>query len=140
MAALHLMSPTSCHLYNNMIIQSGSPFDTVIPMEEAVRRTRTLAQLVGCDYKSDQARMVDCLRRIDPQVLINQEQSVSNYSLNMVPFPPVIDGHFLLEDPEILISNNIFKKCAMMIGTNANEGLSEMLEYMPGKTVHKLPT
>ena len=107
------------------------------PMEHYTALTRTLAQLVGCDYKSDQARMVDCLRRIDPQVLINQEQSVSNYSLNMVPFPPVIDGHFLLEDPEILISNNIFKKCAMMIGTNANEGLSEMLEYMPGKAVHK---
>ena len=109
----------------------------VEPMEHYTALTRTLAQLVGCDYKSDQARMVDCLRRIDPQVLINQEQSVSNYSLNMVPFPPVIDGHFLLEDPEILISNNIFKKCAMMIGTNANEGLSEMLEYMPGKAVHK---
>ena len=109
----------------------------VEPMEHYTALTRTLAQLVGCDYKSDRARTVDCLRRIDPQVLINQEQSVSNYSLNMVPFPPVIDGHFLLEDPEILISNNIFKKCAMMIGTNANEGLSEMLEYMPGKTVNK---
>ena len=127
LASLHLLSPLSCNLYNNMIIQSGSPFSNVITMEEALKRTKTLAHLVGCDQSS----MLDCLRRIDAQVLINQELSVSDYSLNMEPFPPIIDGQFLLEDPEVLISNKIFKKCPILIGTNANEGLSEMMEYLP---------
>ena len=75
--------------------------------------------------------MVDCLRMIDPQVLINQEKSVSNYSLNMEPFPPVIDGQFLLEDPVIMLENKVFKKCPVIIGTNANEGLAAMMEYLP---------
>merc|ERR1719350_1552430 len=42
--SLHLISPTSCSLFNNIIIQSGSIFDKVISMQEAVRRTRALAQ------------------------------------------------------------------------------------------------
>ena len=75
--------------------------------------------------------MVDCLRKIDPQVLINQEQSVSNYSLNMEPFPPVIDSQFIIEDPETMLENKVFKKCPMLIGTNANEGLDDMMEYIP---------
>ena len=130
-ASLHLISQKSCSLFNNVIIQSGSAFDKVINMQEAVRRTKVLAQLVGCDYKFDHAKMVDCLRKIDPQVLINQEQSVSNYSLNMEPFPPVIDSQFIIEDPKTMLENKVFKKCPMMIGTNANEGLSDMIEYIP---------
>mgnify|MGYP002047217326 CR=1 FL=1 len=100
-------------------------------MQEAVRRTKALAQLVGCDSKANHAKMVDCLRKIDPQVLINQEQSVSNYSLNMEPFPPVIDGQFIIEEPEKMLENKVFKKCPMIIGTNANEGLTDMIEYIP---------
>ena len=130
-ASLHLISPKSCSLFNNVIIQSGSTFDKVINMQEAVRRTRALAQLVGCDSIFDHAKMVDCLRKIDPQVLINQEQSVSNYSLNMEPFPPVIDNQFIIEDPETMLENNVFKKCPVIIGTNANEGLNDMMEYIP---------
>ena len=126
-----MISPTSCSLFNNIIIQSGSIFDKVISMQEAVRRTKALAQLVGCDSKANHAKMVDCLRKIDPQVLINQEQSVSNYSLNMEPFPPVIDGQFIIEEPEKMLENKVFKKCPMIIGTNANEGLTDMIEYIP---------
>ena len=100
-------------------------------MQEAVKRTGALAQLVGCDFKFDHAKMVDCLRKIDPQVLINQEQSVSNYSLNMEPFPPVIDSQFILEDPETMLKNKVFKKCPMIIGTNANEGVNDMIEFIP---------
>ena len=71
------------------------------------------------------------MRQINPQVLINQEQSVSNYSLNLEPFPPVVDGQFLIEDPKLLIEHNVFKKCPLLIGTNSNEGLAEMFEYLP---------
>ena len=131
MASLHLLSPSSCPLYHNMILQSGNPFATTVTLQEATKRTAELSQLVGCGQHSDGLEMVDCLRQRDPQVLINQERSVSNYSLNMEPFPPVVDGQFLIEDPELLIDHNVFKKCSLMIGTNSNEGLSEMFEYLP---------
>ena len=75
--------------------------------------------------------MIDCLRRIDPQVLINQELSVANYSLNMQPFPPTIDGIFLASNPQDMIGANYFKKSRVLLGTNSNEGLDSMLEFLP---------
>ena len=74
---------------------------------------------------------IDCLRLVDPQVLINQELSVARYSLNMEPFPPTVDGRFLVEQPQDLISANLFKKCSVLLGTNANEGMDSMLEFLP---------
>ena len=131
-ASLHLLAASSCPLYNNMILQSGNPFTTTVSLQEATRRAGELAELVGCGGSlSDTLEMVDCLRQVDPQVLINQEQSVSNYSLNMEPFPPIVDGQFLIEDPEVMMEHNVFKKCSVMIGTNSNEGLAEMFEYLP---------
>ena len=130
-ASLHLLSPLSCQLYHNMILQSGNPFTTTVTLQEASRRAAELSRLVGCGHLSDSLEMVDCLRQINPQVLINQEQSVSNYSLNLEPFPPVVDGQFLIEDPKLLIEHNVFKKCPLLIGTNSNEGLAEMFEYLP---------
>ena len=132
MASLHLLSASSCPLFNNMILQSGNPFSTTVSLQEATKRAGELAELVGCGGSlSDTLEMVDCLRQVDPQVLINQEHSVSNYSLNMEPFPPIVDGQFLIEDPEVMMEHNVFKKCPVMIGTNSNEGLAEMFEYLP---------
>ena len=74
---------------------------------------------------------IDCLRLVDPQVLINQELSVASYSLNMEPFPPTVDGRFLVEQPQDLISAHLFKKCSVLLGTNANEGMDSMLEFLP---------
>ena len=125
-----MLSPTSCHLFNNIILQSTAPFRNTITLEEAARRSVALAKLVGCD-SPNKVKMVDCLRTIDPQVLINQEQSVVPYQLNIKPFSPTIDGNFLLEDPDILVDNNVFKKTSLLIGTNANEGMAEMMEYLP---------
>ena len=113
-----------------MIIQSAPPFNNILSPEEAAERTLTLAKLVGCE-STNEAKMVDCLRMIDPQVLINQEQSVTPYKMNIEQFPPFIDGDYLLDEPEVLLENNVFKKTNILIGTNANEGLNEMLEYLP---------
>jgi hypothetical protein len=74
---------------------------------------------------------IDCLRLVDPQVLINQELSVANYSLNMEPFPPTVDGIFLVDEPHHLIGAKLFKKCSVLLGTNGNEGIDSMLEFLP---------
>ena len=86
----------------------------------------------------DSQERIDCLRMVDPQVLINQELSVANYSLNMEPFPPTVDGQFLVEQPEHLISANLFKKCPVLLGTNANEGMDSMMEFLPDLNFQEL--
>lgn len=75
--------------------------------------------------------MIDCLRLVDPQVLTNQELSVAPYSLNMEPFPPTVDGKFLVEQPDDLISSSLFKKSSVLLGTTANEGMQSMMEFLP---------
>lgn len=75
--------------------------------------------------------MIDCLRLVDPQVLTNQELSVAPYSLNMEPFPPTVDGKFLVEQPGDLISSSLFKKSSVLLGTTANEGMQSMMEFLP---------
>ena len=75
--------------------------------------------------------MIDCLRLVDPQVLTNQELSVAPYSLNMEPFPPTVDGKFLVEQPWDLITSSLFKKSSVLLGTTANEGMQSMMEFLP---------
>ena len=75
--------------------------------------------------------MVECLRQVDPQVLINQELSVANYSLNMEPFPPTVDGVFLAGQPQDLLRARLYKKSSVLLGTNSNEGMDSMLEFLP---------
>ena len=75
--------------------------------------------------------MIDCLRLVDPQVLTNQELSVAPYSLNMEPFPPTVDGKFLVEQPGDLISSSLFKKSSVLLGTTANEGMQSIMEFLP---------
>ena len=75
--------------------------------------------------------MIDCLRLVDPQVLTNQELSVAPYSLNMEPFPPTVDGKFLVEQPGDLITSSLFKKSSVLLGTTANEGMQSMMEFLP---------
>ena len=137
LASLHLLSPLSCPLYNNIILQSGSPYTSILSLSEATTRTRALSYLVGCRMEDSQER-IDCLRMVDPQVLINQELSVANYSLNMEPFPPTVDGQFLVEQPEHLIGANLFKKCPVLLGTNANEGMNSMMEFLPDLSLFEL--
>ena len=74
---------------------------------------------------------INCLRLVDAQVLTNQEVSVAPYSLNMEPFPPTVDGKFLVEQPSDLISSSLFKKSSVLLGTDANEGVHSLMEFLP---------
>ena len=56
---------------------------------------------------------------------------MTSYSLNMQPFPPTVDGRFLVEQPQDLISSNLFKQCSVLLGSSANDGIDSMLEFLP---------
>ena len=42
-----------------------------------------------------------------------------------------VDGKFLVLEPELLVEQNLFKKCSVLLGTNANEGMSALVEFLP---------
>lgn len=121
--SLHLLSPLSRAKFHRAIMQSGTanmPWGT-LDIHEAKRRSLELAtDYLHCEKTDDMARIVNCLRRVPPQKLV-EEQWVSR-GVMQFPFLPVIDGAFLIEPPEISLRRKSFKKCPILLGSNLNEG------------------
>ena len=120
--SLHLFSPLSRSKFHRAIMQSGTanmPWGT-LTMSEAKRRSLELVGMLECDKSYDLEAMVDCMRRISPQKMVEM-QWVSR-GVMQFPFLPVIDGAFLIEPPEVSLRRKSFKKCPILLGSNLNEG------------------
>lgn len=113
-----------------------------ISEEEAISRTEKLAQKVGCPHDASKAyEMMECLRRIKAEVLVNTKCC----ELNILEFPfvPVaVDGEFLIEDPKISLQRGDFKEVDILMGSNSEEafyfllyGLNEILPKEENVTV-----
>ncbi|CAH8596129.1 unnamed protein product [Schistosoma mattheei] len=75
--ALHLISPISNHLFQQAILQSGSPLAwwAVESSHTALEKTRLLAQLSGCNAVTDSngqysKELVKCLRSVESETLV----------------------------------------------------------------------
>ncbi|CAH8640591.1 unnamed protein product [Schistosoma rodhaini] len=75
--ALHLISPISNHLFQQAILQSGSPLAwwAVESSHTALEKTRLLAQLSGCNAVTDSngqysKELVKCLQSVDSETLV----------------------------------------------------------------------
>ncbi|CAH8556029.1 unnamed protein product [Schistosoma turkestanicum] len=75
--ALHLISPISNHLFQQAILQSGSPLAwwAVESSHTALEKTRLLAKLSGCNTVTDSnnqytKELIKCLRSVDSETLV----------------------------------------------------------------------
>lgn len=121
--SLHLLSPLSRDKFHRAILQSGSanmPWATISMSEGRMRSEEFAITYLGCTQTTDVRALVDCLRRIEPAKLV-EEQWVSRGILQF-PFLPVVDGTFLPESPELMLEHRSFKPCPILIGFNRNEG------------------
>ncbi|XP_046342234.1 acetylcholinesterase-like isoform X1 [Haliotis rufescens] len=121
---LHLLSPISRGLFDRAILQSGAPQTkwATIPMQEAERRARRLAELLGCDAEATKFEVIQCLRNKPAKEFQLHEFTVIGGGVVQFPFIPVIDGSFLVESPEESIRLRRFKKIPLLLGSNSNEG------------------
>ncbi|KAK0172171.1 hypothetical protein PV328_005520 [Microctonus aethiopoides] len=129
--SLHLLSPLSRHLFNQAIMQSGSPTApwAIISREESIIRGLRLAEAVGCphDEKNLQA-VIDCLITVDPVDIVNNEWGT--LGICEFPFVPVIDGAFLDETPQSSLITSSFKKANILMGSNTEEGFYFIIYYL----------
>ncbi|EZA54599.1 Acetylcholinesterase [Ooceraea biroi] len=129
--SMHLLSPLSRHLFNQAIMQSGSPTTpwAIISREESIVRGIRLAEAVGCPHDRSNLRdVIDCLLTKDPVELVKNEWGT--LGICEFPFVPVIDGAFLDETPQRSLATSSFKKANILMGSNTEEGFYFIIYYL----------
>ncbi|KAK7151753.1 hypothetical protein R3I94_008181 [Phoxinus phoxinus] len=137
----HLLSQGSHGLFTRAILQSGSPnavWATVEPAQ-AWNRSLTLAQLLNCPvaHFSSVDDTEACLRAVEPEKIVSlQFNVILDPMIISVPFPPTVDGEFLVDMPSVLIQSGRFLKTEVLLGLNKDEGTYFLVYGAPGFGIH----
>nr|CDS26104.1 acetylcholinesterase [Hymenolepis microstoma] len=121
----HLISPWSHTFFTNAVIQSGTVFSHwgLEKPHKHLNRSKKLLELVGCDGRTGRD-MHSCLQLKSPEAFIEaQNQLVDREAYFNIPFPPVIDGHFLPYRTTQKFNNlaHLKPSGSVMLGMNSNE-------------------
>ena len=81
------------------------------------------------------AEAVECARHVPPQHAIEKSDeyffSRADHGIMQFPFLPVVDNHFLTEEPLTSFAAGNFKKCPILLGVNQDEAnWLELLEFL----------
>lgn len=129
-----LLSPGSQDLFQRAVMQSGSPnaYWATISQTEAWDRSLMLAKLLDCP-SSPAAPLEACLQQADPQkISTKQFEVLTQPSLLSLPFTPHVDGNFLPDAVDVLLSTGNFAKKDVMFGLNKDEGTYFVVYGVPG--------
>ncbi|KAL4229722.1 Carboxylesterase 5A [Mactra antiquata] len=128
--SLHMFSPLSEGLFNSMILQSGcalSPWSIYRPPHTVRTQTEALATTLGCTT-SDSVAMVNCLRNVDANKLVNAQITAPPM---ISIFAPRVDGHFIHDLPEKLLEQGQYSRVNILNGFVPDE-VAEDYESIPG--------
>lgn len=117
-----MLSPLSENLFHRVIAQSGSPIinkyifpDSPGDLQKAFKVGKQFEIALGCDS-------LVCMRSKTGEELLVAANSTFKLAVGGLQFGPVVDGNFLPDSPENLLSKGEFKKVPLLIGSNADEG------------------
>lgn len=130
----HLLSPGSQSFFQRAVMQSGSPNApwATISQSEIWDRSLMLAKLLDCPV-TPSARLEMCLKQAHPQKISEKQYDVlTQPSVLLLPFVPIVDGDFLPAEVEVMLSSSNLPKKEVMIGLNKDEGTFFLLYGMPG--------
>ncbi|XP_077961162.1 cholinesterase [Gasterosteus aculeatus] len=130
----HLLSPGSHGLFQRAVLQSGSPNApwATISQKESWHRSTKLAALLGCP-QSPPSDMKDCLVQADPlKISSEQYDVVVQPTIIITPFVPYVDGDFLPDKVEVLLSTGTIPKKDVLLGLNKDEGTYFLVYGIPG--------
>lgn len=117
----HLLAPTSWPYFNNAIMLSSTSLApwAIEPPENLLRHLRSLANITNCHY-NEMDKIVQCLRKTDALYLEDKQWYLNNK--NIGTFSPTVDGNFMPDFPEKLLSSGNVKKTDILLGNTKDEG------------------
>ncbi|XP_044059306.1 acetylcholinesterase-like [Siniperca chuatsi] len=130
----HLLSPGSHGLFQRAVMQSGSPNApwATISQTEAWHRSMKLAKLLGCPT-SHPAHLEACLQQADPgKITLKQYDVLTQTTILALIFVPHVDGDFLPDTVEMLLSTGNLPKKEVLFGINKDEGTYFLMYGVPG--------
>ncbi|KAL3282162.1 hypothetical protein HHI36_005357 [Cryptolaemus montrouzieri] len=133
---LHIVSPLSKGLFQKVISQSGTSLNHWVTMaeDESANNVMKLAKNLGCSTNTS-SDIVNCLRVIDTETLVNQEKIFELWdgSPAVSPFRTTIESPsvhaFLSDTPENLLKSGNFQDVPVIAGLVRDEGLVKSAEY-----------
>lgn len=117
--ALHLISPLSKGLFHQAVLQGGgvtSPFAAYTSKDP--NYGKQYLKKLNC-ISGD---MLSCLRRKTAEEFLEATDSFSDANLGKDLPLVTVDGHFLPDEPSLLLNQGRFQKVKTIIGVNKNCG------------------
>jgi acetylcholinesterase len=149
LAGYHLFYKESWNLFNNIILQSGTPLkNSLMPItkQEANKRSRQMLINIGCGKESsNNSELAKCA--IDQNELVKAAKdylkSLANNKIAELylytAFPPIIDGIVLTDTIENSLKRGNFKQCPILLGFTADEGTMKIaISGLIGKETYEL--
>ncbi|XP_042342696.1 acetylcholinesterase-like [Plectropomus leopardus] len=132
----HLVSPGSQRLFQRAVMQSGSPNAQWASVSKAENwnRSMKLVTLLGCPT-SPSADMEACLQGADPLKIAMKQYEAAPSASSVTIFVPHVDGDFLPDKAEILLSTGTLLQKEVMFGINKDEGTYFLPYGFPGFSV-----
>ncbi|GFU61456.1 neuroligin-4, X-linked [Nephila pilipes] len=119
---LHLISPMSRGLFSKAIAQSGSPIGEWAVQRRPRMHVERLARKLKCPNVNDSEIILECLRKIDPEQIIDKSEDATLEDSLMLQFAPVADGEFLLKHPTTMLQQEgSLSPVPVMVGVTRDE-------------------
>ncbi|ESP00050.1 hypothetical protein LOTGIDRAFT_113227 [Lottia gigantea] len=131
-AGYHSLSSGSFDFFNRSIMMSSAVpvYWTLTSNDTAESRARDFALFFKCPV-NDKDAMLECLMSKSPVELSDNQFAVSVTGFLGVPFPPVVDGEFLTDDPDSLFKRDEYKKVDVLLGVVKDEGSYWLIYGLP---------
>ncbi|XP_067668381.1 acetylcholinesterase-like [Haliotis asinina] len=125
----HLLSPLSDGLFQRAIIQSHAADSLIFnDREQAKRNAVTFFERLRCKDNDD---ILKCLRKINSQTFVNMQWLPDGRCLHKPTISP-----FMPRRPEVLLRERGFKKKAVLVGSNKNEGTYFMIYRLKSVSIN----